>query len=780
MDAAEIVRALGGRMTESGGMVRCPAHDDTTPSLHVTAGDGRVLVHCHAGCTQEAVLDTLREQGLDLRRSRGNGAVSIEAYRHPTLGSPSRSWPYYDATGRLVGSAARFETPTRKTFRPLVRDAAGRWHTASRTGGFPKPYPLFNLPALLAKPMAPVLICEGEQAAEAASHQCPDWVAVTSLHGAKAPQKSDWSSVATRDVTIWPDADDAGARFAGAVAQLVHEAGAASVRIVPVPNDVPAGWDLADPLPEGMDLAALLASARKPETEEGEDRDEFARVVSRLAALPPDEYDRCRRKEAQDLGVRTRTLDLAVKQACRGAQGGAPQGRTLDWPAVEPWTTAVDGAGLLTEIAALISTYVAVPRPIADAIALWVALTWVHDRLEISTFLNLTSATKRCGKSLLLDVISELVFQPLPTTHLTPAVLFRIIDQSAPTLLLDEADQLFANKDITDLRAVINGSQRRTAAYVVRCVGDDHEPRAFGTWCPKALAGIGDLPDTVRDRALVIRLERRPFDVATSRWRDRDRVQIARLQQQIVRWTADHVTAMLAARNAVVFPAVLHDRARDAWEALLAMGHTAGDDWAGPDGRAQRASQSVAGDADDDLGAHEQLLVDLRAVFRAAGDPETLSTNHLLGALQALEERPWNEWRRGKPISARGLAHVLRPFKIQPETIRFTAGLAKGYRRDALQPAWTRYLPQDRGALPVTSVTSLNREDLSAVRSVTTDSAVTDRSGDKPSRINDVTDVTPDEELSITEAWEERAAILEFDAGYSREHAEALATEIVT
>ena len=99
-----------------------------------------------------------------------------------------------------------------------MRDAAGRWHTASRTRGFPRPYPLFNLPALLARPMAPVLICEGEQAAEAASRQFPDWVAVTSLHGAKAPQKSDWSSVARRDVTIWPDADDAGARFAVAVA----------------------------------------------------------------------------------------------------------------------------------------------------------------------------------------------------------------------------------------------------------------------------------------------------------------------------------------------------------------------------------------------------------------------------------------------------------------------------------------------------------------------------------------------------------------------------------
>ena len=61
MDAEEIVRALGGRMTESGGMVRCPAHDDTSPSLHVTDANGRVLVHCHAGCSQDAVLDALME-----------------------------------------------------------------------------------------------------------------------------------------------------------------------------------------------------------------------------------------------------------------------------------------------------------------------------------------------------------------------------------------------------------------------------------------------------------------------------------------------------------------------------------------------------------------------------------------------------------------------------------------------------------------------------------------------------------------------------------------------
>ena len=118
------------------------------------------------------------------------------------------------------------------------------------------------------------------------------------------------------------------------------------------------------------------------------------------------------------------------------------------------------GAVLLTEIAVLIRTYVAVPLAIADAVALWVVMTWLHDGLEISTFLNITSATKRCGKSLLLDVISDLVCRSMPTSNVTPAALFRIIEQSAPTLLLDEADQTFAQERC---RRSARGDQRLPA-----------------------------------------------------------------------------------------------------------------------------------------------------------------------------------------------------------------------------------------------------------------------------------------------------------------------------
>ncbi len=65
MSAESIAKALGGRKVGSGWMACCPAHNDREPSLSISAGDeGKVLVRCHAGCTQEAVIAALRQRGL--------------------------------------------------------------------------------------------------------------------------------------------------------------------------------------------------------------------------------------------------------------------------------------------------------------------------------------------------------------------------------------------------------------------------------------------------------------------------------------------------------------------------------------------------------------------------------------------------------------------------------------------------------------------------------------------------------------------------------------------
>ena len=64
MNVAEIAGALGGRKAARGWTARCPAHEDNSPSLSLIERDGRLLVHCHAGCSQQAVITALRERGL--------------------------------------------------------------------------------------------------------------------------------------------------------------------------------------------------------------------------------------------------------------------------------------------------------------------------------------------------------------------------------------------------------------------------------------------------------------------------------------------------------------------------------------------------------------------------------------------------------------------------------------------------------------------------------------------------------------------------------------------
>lgn len=68
LTAADIAHALGGRRVGKGFIARCPAHDDKTPSLSIAdsadSADGRVLVHCHAGCSQQAVIAALSARGI--------------------------------------------------------------------------------------------------------------------------------------------------------------------------------------------------------------------------------------------------------------------------------------------------------------------------------------------------------------------------------------------------------------------------------------------------------------------------------------------------------------------------------------------------------------------------------------------------------------------------------------------------------------------------------------------------------------------------------------------
>lgn len=189
-------------------------------------------------------------------------APEPDFHRYAPAGTTfNAAWCYRDAHGDRLGYAIRFEDAEgKKDPRPL------RWNgSAWECKAFHEPRPLYGLDELAKRPGATVLVCEGEKAADAARVHFPECIAVTSPGGSKASAKADWGPLHDRQVILWPDHDAQGAKYAEEVAKLTRRAGAASVRRVKVPDAFPEKWDLADPIPEGADLRALLEGAEESE-----------------------------------------------------------------------------------------------------------------------------------------------------------------------------------------------------------------------------------------------------------------------------------------------------------------------------------------------------------------------------------------------------------------------------------------------------------------------------------------------------------------------------------
>lgn len=259
------LRCQGLKPRQSGDswVCKCPVHDDRNPSLSICTGEkGRVLLHCHAGCSVQSIAERIGLSMADLfadvdypapsATARGRKPKSRPSYKtaqdavralERTHGPRSSEWTYYNADGDPVGVVVRWDNGSGKRIRPISRNGVG-WHS----GGMPTPRPLYGLPELLESEDV-VYVCEGEKAADVA--RACGFTATTSPQGSKSAGKTDWYPLSGRDVVILPDADESGERYARDVAGLLREAGAASVRIVRLSKrwpDLPQGGDLVDVL----------------------------------------------------------------------------------------------------------------------------------------------------------------------------------------------------------------------------------------------------------------------------------------------------------------------------------------------------------------------------------------------------------------------------------------------------------------------------------------------------------------------------------------------------
>ncbi|WP_308911503.1 DUF3987 domain-containing protein [Pseudokordiimonas caeni] len=228
--------------------------------------------------------------------------TELPAY-HPSLGAPSRLYPYRDDSGDTVAAVYRFDQADGKTIRPFDV-TANAWT-------FPKVRPLYGLDDLREYPDKPVVLVEGEKCADALLSL--GFLATTIMGGCKAVAQADWSPLAERRVIIWPDHDGPGKAYGQDAAKALHEVGAADVRLIDIslgfveqtlangdrvdPTDflignpverrlgpgidptsignlIRQGWDAADAVEAGFSveqIARLLVAARPIENSASED-----------------------------------------------------------------------------------------------------------------------------------------------------------------------------------------------------------------------------------------------------------------------------------------------------------------------------------------------------------------------------------------------------------------------------------------------------------------------------------------------------------------------------
>jgi hypothetical protein len=343
----------------------------------------------------------------------------------------------------------------------------------------------------------------------------------------------------------------------------------------------------------------------------------------------------------------------------------------------------------LEAVARFVRRYVVLSNDQLAAVALYVVHTHAYEAAETTPYISASSAEKRSGKTRFLEALELVVGNPLPTSNISDAALFRAIAERKPTLLFDEVDAIFGPKarDREDLRGMLNAGYRR-GAVALRMGGPNMRMlEAFPVFCPKVFAGIGELPDTIRDRCIRIRLERRTRDERIERFRRRDVVEEAEpIRQSLESLAAFHADALAYARP--MLPDELDDRAQDCWEPLLAIADLAAGAWPARARAAAVALSTGEERGEESLGA--RLLQDIYDVFESNGTTR-YPTADLIAELAKIEESPWGDWF-GKTISPQAIGKLLKPYRIKTMPVWVEGETHRGYKVEQFEDAWLRVL----------------------------------------------------------------------------------------
>ncbi len=402
---------------------------------------------------------------------------------------------------------------------------------------------------------------------------------------------------------------------------------------------------------------------------------------------------------------------------------------------------------LLTEIEGIIKRHVVLPEAAATALAVWVLHTYVYELRDTVAYVAIESPEKRCGKTTLLTVLGAMANKPLIASNVTVGALFRAIDTCRPTLLIDEADTFLAG-NTTMRGVINSGNTWRTAyvlrmsrpsrsgLQVERQSGGSgsllpHPPasdygatcppasdygatcppasdygatcppspgfgaagghgsagtglKRYSCWCPKVIAMIGRVPDTIADRSIVVSMARK---LTTEIRAPLAKLNTATIKAKCARFALDHGHAIGQCEK--IHGEGLNDRAADTFDPLYVVARLAGTQWEEKLHAAALVLSPVAGSKS----TAAELLLDIYSIFLST-EKEKIFTRQLTGYLRDEEFNVTSAALKDSAIDEQKIAQLLRPYGIKPSLCRVGSRVARGYLVADFTDAIARYVPE--------------------------------------------------------------------------------------
>lgn len=400
---------------------------------------------------------------------------------------------------------------------------------------------------------------------------------------------------------------------------------------------------------------------------------------------------------------------------------------TVLFETTTPHPQPVVFADLLTDIEAVIKRHVILSDHAAAALAVWVLHTYTFELRDTVAYVAIESPEKRCGKTTLLSVLAAMARKPLIASNITVGALFRAIHTCGPSLFIDEADTFLAGNRV--MRGIINSGNTRRTAYVLRLSrqnqrttmplsacpspagagegrgegesgenpipvstpqsplkGNETGLKKYSCWCPKVIAMIGQAPDTIADRSIVVPMSRKLVTESCAPLAELNTVDI---KAKCARFALDARDAIAQAPK--IRGEGLNDRAADTFDPLYVIARLAGDGWEQKLHAAALALNAAA--QSNNSGA--ELLLDISSVFILSAREKIFSRELALALREgghglrslALKYSAFNEYR---------ISEILRPYGIKPSTMRIGKEVNKGYALADFKEVLARYIPKDQ------------------------------------------------------------------------------------